>query len=272
MELPGAHRYEDYVSAQCPFHDDQRNSLMVYADGFRCLGCDKRGALGTLWRKAKLSNAVPERMVKAEYYPHTSGWSGDQIARMGYKFLRDNPAYQDYLEERGVLGGRVRFGLGYYESWYTIPVFNREQKTIDVVFRACPWIQEQTGMRFYQIPGQKPTLYVPYIREVEKADTIYVTFGLFDAITLTLLGFPAVSSTGGKGVFNPEWLDFHRGKIYIVPDKEEEQEARQLAARLDWRGRVLLLSYPGGTKDPNDYLHKLHDPDELRKDLQCLTH
>ena len=125
MQLPNAHRYENYVAAQCPFHDDRKNSLMVYPDWFRCLACDESGPLSKLWTKAKLSTFVPVQTRKAEYYPHTSGRSAFEIARSGYTFLMDNPSYKKYLKERGLEEGIKRFVLGYYEGWYTIPIVAR---------------------------------------------------------------------------------------------------------------------------------------------------
>jgi len=53
-------------------------------------------------------------------------------------------------------------------------------------------------------------------------------------------------------------LDEYRKQIIILPDKGEEDTARKLASRLGWRGKVLVLDYPDGCKDPNDLLVKGH--------------
>ena len=82
---------------------------------------------------------------------------------------------------------------------------------------------------------------------------LFVTFGLFDAMTLSLLGYPAATSTIGKGSFRAEWLDGWSGRIAVLPDLTEEREAHLLVRDLGWRGTVLELPYPEGTKDPNDF-------------------
>lgn len=39
--------------------------------------------------------------------------------------------------------------------------------------------------------------------------------------------------------------------MYIIPDRGEENNALALQTKLDWRGMLLLLDYPEGTKDLN---------------------
>jgi hypothetical protein len=105
-------------------------------------------------------------------------------------------------------------------------------------------------------------LYVPDWNSLYKS-YLGITFGMFDAITLCLAGFPAVTSTSGKDSFDPDWLDWWNGYIYIVPDLLEESSAHKLASKLGWRGRVVQLNYPDNCKDPNDWWQL--NPEELKK-------
>jgi len=83
---------------------------------------------------------------------------------------------------------------------------------------------------------------------------LYVVFGMIDALTLSELRLPVVTSTGGAKSFQPQWLENYRKPILVIPDKGEDRAATNLAGGLDWRGKVKRLDYHGVFKDPNDYL------------------
>jgi hypothetical protein len=127
-----------------------------------------------------------------------------------------------------------------------------------LVLRAGPVIQKATGERFVQPTGQKAMMYVPewgrLLASQRAGKALFITFGLFDAISVSKVGFAAATTTGGKEHFDPKWLDFWRGKVVIVPDHGEHDAASSLASHLGWRGRILNLKYPEGTKDPNGFL------------------
>lgn len=94
-------------------------------------------------------------------------------------------------------------------------------------------------------------LYAPNWRLYDNADVVFVTYGIFDAITLAVNGVMAVSSICGKTT-NPIGFVEIRKRIVIIPDLGEEKEANILATRLGWRGEASRISYPEGCKDLND--------------------
>jgi hypothetical protein len=167
--------------------------------------------------------------------------------------LKDTPVAVSYLEQRGIsLRAAARYRIGWYDGWVTIPVCDRDGNVLNVNFRAGPNVQSDT--RFWQWPGVAPKLFVPDWNLVDKAEVLYVVFGLFDALTLTVLGYPACTSTVGKDSFKGDWMDQWRVPIRIIPDLGEEGTANKLASKLDWRGEVLRLPYPDGCADVNDYI------------------
>ena len=259
--LQGARRFSRYVAAVCPFHDDNKASLLVYPDGYRCLACGARGKLEKLWQTSTISTLALEK-PPAQYRPNVpEGWDNERLARSAHHVLSDTPGLQQYLIQRG-LGRAIRsFQYGYWDGWYTIPIRDQDDKVQELVFRAGPWIQSATGSRFWQRSGQHARMYCPDWALLRRQELVFVTFGLFDAATLALHHYPAVTSTIGKGSFQPDWLGWFNGYVIIIPDLEEEKEAHLLASKLGWRGRVLLLPYPEGCKDPNDM--EQHDPELL---------
>ena len=94
-------------------------------------------------------------------------------------------------------------------------------------------------------------LYAPNWRLYDGSDVVYVTYGIFDAITLAINGVMAVSSISGK-LTNPIGFSEIRKKIVIIPDLGEDKEAHILASRVGWRGKVAHIIYPEGCKDLND--------------------
>ena len=85
-----------------------------------------------------------------------------------------------------------------------------------------------------------------------------MTYGIIDAISLWLAGFPAMSfSLGHKSP--PELLASFRKKIYLLPDgdNKDDQTVVALAVNLGWRGKIIEMPYPEGTKDCNGILMKL---------------
>lgn len=271
--LPGAHRYEKYVSCICPFHQDSKPSCLVYPDGFHCTACGKRGPVAFLLRQLGL-RPTNGGMDEPDYLPDVWGKDPAWLVDTAHRYLVDHEDYQEYIKHRGLSLAIQRYHLGYYDGWFVIPTYNSSQILQSVLFRAGKWVQSVSGRRFYQLSGQKPAAYFPdwkLVRRAEKhGQPLFITFGLFDAITLCLLGYAACTPTTGKDSFKPEWADFFPGRIVILPDLGEERSANRLASHLDWRVGVHYLNYPMDCKDPNDFL--IHNKvDELRRQLELVV-
>lgn len=244
--LPRARRYEDYVAGICPFHHDSAPSLLVYEDGFNCRACGKRGSLKYLYAKLQGKPFVLSLEKKQRF-----SWrlGAEEIWLRSWACLQKNPNLDIYLRNRGISRPTIRWlKLGYWQGWYTIPIFDDVGTFLGAVARAGGSIEENCE-RFSNSPGPAKLYYIPIL----DVPHMFFPFGIFDAISIFECGFPAATWIAGKSV-NASALNFFRGKIIIVPDKDEEPEARHLADQLGWRGSVLLLDYPEGAKDPNDYL------------------
>jgi hypothetical protein len=164
------------------------------------------------------------------------------------------PSAIDYLGKRGLKDVTKRYGIGYWSGWYTIPVYSQEGDIVGAVGRSAPSMKEYTDHPYIVPDGQPNLPYVPDWTMWDRAKHLFVTFGIFDAITLTAMGFPSLTPTLGKGSIDAAWFEAARKPISIVPDLGEEDMGRRLACKLDWRGRIIELPYPEGCKDPNDYL------------------
>jgi hypothetical protein len=159
------------------------------------------------------------------------------------------------LAQRGIHAGLIlKYELGWWENWYTIPIKNKEGVIIGGVSRANKALEEK-GVDKYDMPwGQPPMLYVPDWTLWRKCDKIFVAFGILDALSLASLGYAACSPTAGQDSTDPTWLDKVRKDIYVVPDRGETEAGIALARKLGFRGKVLGLPYDEDAKDPNDFL------------------
>lgn len=269
--LPNAHEYENYLLDRCVFHDDSEPSLLIFKDGWwRCLGCNKWGGWILLWNKLKGQPVIVHSEKKI-------GWRGpdirgfDNLEDLSYQAHLDLMQFSNfkwYLEQRGLEGRIETNELGYHEGWYTIPVTNREGRFVTTVFRAAPHVQKVSGERYWA--HSAPVPYVPDWLRFERSKTVFVVYGMFDALTLAELGLPVMTSTAGQGKFQPEWLDDYRKQIIILPDEGEELSAIELQKALGWRGKMVRLSFPHGKKDPNGFF-EVGRGEDLYKQLVYYT-
>jgi hypothetical protein len=260
-----------YAAMCCPYHADDRPSLMVYDDGlWNCLGCGRRGLNRDLYDD--LVRAGPEP-------PHAEAvaWVApalpeDQTEKSRFAFhahdvLMQHESLQWYLKNRGVEGRIEPCVLGWHNGWYTIPITDDQGDLLGLILRAGSHIQKATGQRFIQPRGQTAMLYVPSWHRFLTKHKVAIVFGMFDALSLDELGFAVCTTTAGMNSLRPEWFEKFGSKSYVlIPDKGEEETAQAYTKRLP-RSTVLRLPYEArGLKDPADYLGNGHG-EELAKIL-----
>ena len=249
----GGVRYRTYVMILCPFHDDNHESLQVHADYAHCLACNKRVPT----TKLLTPNIMLPKRVKTRNFQFSNPFSlwkskGETLAQsLKIAFQNNSQSPSFYLQKRGISAeNQKKFGLGRRDDWITFPFRDRKNKVNGATARAG---ETNTSQAKYVNPfGQNPDLfYVPDWSLLDGASKVYITFGILDALSLAILGKPAMSTTTGKSA-NSNVLEWCRSDIIVIPDQNEEQDAYRLARSLGLRGKVYLPDYPKGTKDIND--------------------
>ena len=245
--------YGSYLASICVFHEDSRPSLMIYPDTYRCLSCGAFGKTSDLLNK--LSNtALLFSKMKQDYTNPFSRWlhkdTVENVCKSANKLMISQTSLGQYLHKRGIEHPE-QYGIGYRDDWYTFPITAPNTAIIGAVARANA--DTNTSKSKYVIPhGQDPNyLYIPKWDIIDRASTVYLTFGILDALSLVIMGYPAMSTTTGKRI-DPSALDWLRKRIVILPDQNEEEDAFKIARHLGWRGAVKQINYPDKCKDVND--------------------
>ncbi len=254
-KLEQAHKYERYIVALCPFHDDTRPSFFVYPDSYKCLSCGRWGSTQSLVEKLDTLHLYHKHSPEQPSYGNP--WS---------KWLRNvpilgilNTAFRNapvkYLSDRKISRDVQRqLKIGIIDNWITFPIQDQHGKVIGGVARKG---EGNNSKSKYVIPkGQDPNmLYVPSWSRCNDKSHIYVTFGILDAVTLYSAGYASISTTTGKRII-PSAFDSIRKKLIFIPDMGEEKEALKIISKLGWRGDIIMIDYPYPAKDINDLVWK----------------
>ena len=249
LERMSGREYNGYFACICPFHSDHNPSCFVYEDGFHCKACGAKGSLAKLDRKAG-SYFRPNNTVSI--LPNWRRWEFDYgdlygIAEHAHKTLQRFPQFQGYFKKRRIDGYIEKGFLGYSDGWITVPVHDAAGKVVDIVCRAV----KGKGDSRYVVKPRKNEIrpcFCPNWKETLSSETVYVVFGIVDALGLACMGLPVVTGMTGKRI-EPELLIPLRKRFVIIPDAGEERDAHILANSLGWRASVKELKYPDGTKD-----------------------
>ena len=194
-----------YLRMQCPWHNDRNPSLMVYPDGwYKCLAEDTYGRnerlLEELENPGTMRRGVPQRMNgHAPELPTVDDLPGiTSLALRSHEELRRNSDYLWYLQLRGVEDRVETAKLGWHQGWITVPITQYDGTITGLYMRATPPQEKITGLRFTQPDGQKPTLYCPDWRLWYSSKTVALVFGMMDALVLSSLRYPVITTRGGN--------------------------------------------------------------------------
>lgn len=263
-KLTGVKEYSTYATSLCPVHGESHPSLFIYQDGFaHCMSCGWKGSWSKL--EKELKGYVPP-VVTEHKVSHAHNLPSDLVeceiaCNEAHRFLLEKyDPLASYLISRKVENRIIPNHLGFFDGWYTIPVYDNSNTFIGAVQRASPAKQSETGLRFSTPKDQKPLVYIPDYKRVAESDYLCVVFGIFDSLSLCELGIPVCTPTAGKNSMHPNMLSWCRKPIVIIPDKGEESTALSLLTSLGWRGRIVTVAYKDGLKDCADmYQHGYGD-------------
>lgn len=167
---------------------------------------------------------------------------------------------RQYLNVRGVTDELIDLHLlGWNGERITLPIFDREGRFAFFKLAKDPDDQRE-GPKMLATPGSSIELY-GWERLRVKPPRIILCEGEFDRFVLEGHGFGAVTSTGGAGVFRPEWAEAFREipDVYICFDRDEmgQRGARRVAVMIPHAKLVALPEEVGLGGDVTDFFVRL---------------
>jgi len=165
-----------------------------------------------------------------------------------------------YLNSRGIPDAIVdRYFLGWNGSRITIPVFN--EKGMCAFFRLAKGPDDSSDApKMFSMRGSSVELYGWETLRL-KPQRVVICEGEFDRLVLEANGFPAATSTGGAGSFDPEWAEAFAGipEVYVCFDHDEpgRKGALRVARMIPHAKLVELPEEVGENGDVTDFFARL---------------
>lgn len=143
----------------------------------------------------------------------------------------------------------------------TIPVHSPSGTFLFNKYRRSPFSEE--GPKYRYDKGATSALYGAQF--IENSHPVIVCEGELDVLALRSHAFPAVSSTGGAGTFDPRWADILKGhRVIICYDNDDAGHRGALNVQsILPDATIALLPDKRNVKDITDYFMWLRDQGEL---------
>lgn len=185
----------------------------------------------------------------------------DDLAAVAVGFHEALPdRIREYLNGRGIPDGIIsRYRLGWNGRRITIPITNRDGIVSFFKLAKDP-ADASDAPKMLVNAGGSVELY-GWERVLAKTSPLVICEGEFDRLVLESRGFPAVTSTGGCGVFRKEWAkEFAEiREVYICFDNDEpgRDGAQRVAELIPYAKIVRLTDDVGPAGDITDFLVRL---------------
>jgi DNA primase len=165
-----------------------------------------------------------------------------------------------YLNGRGIPNDLIhKHLLGWNGRRITIPILDRQGQIAFFKLAKDP-ADNSDSPKMFSTPGAHAELY-GWEQILAKPEQIIICEGEFDRLVLEGQGFPAVTSTGGAGVFRPEWAEAFQEipTVYVCFDNDAAGRAgADRVARLIPRAKVVRLPAEVGEHgDVTDFFVRL---------------
>jgi len=160
--------------------------------------------------------------------------------------------------------------LGYYDGWYTIPIYESGEFVNFQLRREEP---KKAITQWYR-HGKALPLYNEGILPFTK--TIYITEGTVDSILLNQEGFPSVSPNG-TNTWQQSWLEkFSKiERIFYIADNDVAgMNGARLVAKSLGMFRVKIVSFDGKEEkyDSVNFFQEYHDKELYKKWIDEHSH
>lgn len=232
--------HDGRIQALCPFHKETNPSFFVHNDYFRCFGCKAKGDIYTwykLYHKKEFLDAVRSLSEKSNI---PIGFEDEERIKLIRKEIEDlqdtidefmlalweNEDALSYLINRGISNDTIlKFSIGYDKkrNAITIPFYDASMRPINIVMRSL----DDSARKYYYYKKGTPISHYFFNEQVmQSVDTLYITEGIFDCITLDQIGVSAIaycsSSISEKQLLKLK--KYSPRKLVFAPDTKNDND------------------------------------------------
>lgn len=255
-ELIPCTRYQNYLSARCIFHEDHNPSLLIYPDRYYCKSCDAHGLTKFLLQKLEGGSfhQGEDQIFHPALWHYLQDMDAESVCLDAHYYLKRHPDLGYYFRNRGIPDNfSEQLLLGFLDGYYIFPILDNHRNIVGIIARAGPVLEREKNIRYLIPPHQDLNLL--YCPDWSLVTTwAFVPFGIIDAISLTLAGFPAISGTVGHNLSVEAFHNLRIRLIFLPDGDHRDDKLATTLASADWRGQIMFLEYPEGMKDCNDLL------------------
>lgn len=170
-----------------------------------------------------------------------------------------------WLLKRGISQEAINTsGISFINGRIVIPIKDHLGNFIFNKYRRDP--EQSEGPKYTYEPGSIATLYNAHTVVGKHNEDIFVVEGELDCLLLNSLGFNAVSSTGGAGMFKVDWIEYVKNNnVYIIYDRDDAGIRGALKVqKMMPPAQIVFLPHDTKGKDITDYF-QTHSVEQFRK-------
>jgi hypothetical protein len=190
---------------------------------WNCLKGDHGGPISTLIKRMKshphYQQNKPARKKAASGKEPPSAVA---VATWHALLMQDEDLLDEFCTKRAISQDSVEeYEIGYdpTSGRFTIPIYDERGNLVNV--RKYLMGAGDNDQKFWNHPGHGDAR-IFQSQELANTDWVILAEGELDCIVLLDQGFPAVSGTGGSGVFKPEWAEGFTDKaVYVAYDADD---------------------------------------------------
>lgn len=211
----------------CPFckHPKQKCYVHSISGLWYCFHCGEGGVFSTLQKALSLSGDVELRELKQQEQFELPPMDREDMERYHVDLWKHQEILDWLHNKRGYTDETIKkFKLGWDGKSVVTPIFDAKDNLVNLRFRRDPTIPS-AKKSVWGIEGRNGArIFNEKVIHEERFDSIIIAEGEPDGILLDQMGFRAISSTGGGGNFNDEWIAelVDCKEIYVCMDSDDE--------------------------------------------------
>jgi hypothetical protein len=253
-----------------PFVEEKVPSFSINGEtGAWCSFCasDSRGGKSIVSFHAELHEITSMEAAKQIFHTHIHPTIPDKIVRRYVRQLKQSPSVIRYIRSRVISTEIInRHRLGWNGHRITFPIYNEFGLCVNIKMYLPNAKGKIAKMIHYTQPDEtrsygSPPMFYPLSIFDNDPRFVVLCEGEWDTLNLLSMGIPAITGTGGAGVWPIGYTEFFKNRdVYVAYDNDPPgREGEKLVFKnlVNLAKSILSIQVPKKFgKDLNDYFKK----------------